>query len=226
MKVLDHGYLHLIESWGSDEGIIESARMSTQGGFVSWDPYGAHPKGDMGLLRYLWNHKHSTPFEMAGITVEVRLPLFVVREWHRHRTQSYSEASARYTAIPALDYLPEITRLMNVGPTKQGRGAGEKELRIPEGTEWLNTLQLWQSIGEMLYQKGLQIGVPKELARLAMSVGRYTTMRATSNLRNWLAFLALRQAENAQWEIRQYANAVADVIKTRFPRTYEVAVGK
>lgn len=226
MILLDQGYLKVVESWGSDEGIIESARMSTQGGFVSWDAYEGHPKGDMGLLRYLWNHKHSTPFEMAGFTVEVRLPLFVAREWQRHRTQSYSEASARYTAIPALDYLPEITRLMSVGPTKQGRGAGDKELLIADGIEWLDTLQRWQGIGEMLYQRGLQIGAPKELARLAMSVGRYTTMRAAANLRNWLAFVSLRQAANAQWEIQQYANAVAEVVKTKFPRTYEVVVSK
>ncbi len=86
-KLLDHGYLKFIERWGSDEAIIEAARMSTDGGFVSWDPYEGHPKGDAGLLAYLWRNKHSTPFEMAGLTIEVQAPILVFRQWHRHRTQ-------------------------------------------------------------------------------------------------------------------------------------------
>ena len=91
--VLDHGYVRLVETWGSDERIVEAARMSTGGGFRGWPQ-------DEKLLRYLWDHKHASPFEMAGFVVEVKAPLFVFREWHRHRTQSYNELSGRYVAMP------------------------------------------------------------------------------------------------------------------------------
>src|SRR3970040_1122777 len=99
MKVLDYGYVDLIEHWGSDERIIESPRMSTGKGCQGGDK-------DEKLLRYLYEHKHTTPFEMAGMTIEVQAPIFVFREWHRHRTQSYNEMSARYAPLPELDYLP------------------------------------------------------------------------------------------------------------------------
>src|SRR5690606_23323400 len=103
MKVLDHGYVRLVEAWGSDERIIEAARMSTGKGFLGWGPKEDGKPGDEKLLRYLWEHKHATPFEMAGLVVEVQAPIFVFREWHRHRTQSFSELSARYVPMPDLD---------------------------------------------------------------------------------------------------------------------------
>ena len=83
VNVLDHGYVKFVDSWGSDEQIIAAARQSTTGGFVSWEPYQGHPRGDLGLLEYLYTHKHMTPFEMAGLTIEVQAPIFVFREWHR-----------------------------------------------------------------------------------------------------------------------------------------------
>ncbi len=223
MKVLDHGSVEIVESWGSDERVIESARMSTGGGFVSWEPYEGHPKGDSGLLAYLWRNGHVTPFEMCGFSIEVRAPIFVFREWMRHRTQSYSEASARYAPLPALDYVPTADRCMRKSNlTKQAAGLGDFQLLAGDAEDWLIALRDWQETGEALYQRGLKTGIPKELARLAMSVGRYSTMRASANLRNWLAYLKLRQDESAQFEIRQYANAIADIVSENFPRTYEL----
>jgi thymidylate synthase (FAD) len=132
-QVLDHGYVELVESWGSDERIIEAARMSTNKGFQGWGPrhddwcnhadvwFAADglapctcaPKpGDEKLLRYLWEHKHYTPFEMGGMVLEIQAPIFVFREWHRHRTQSYNELSARYTPLPDVNYVPTVDRLM------------------------------------------------------------------------------------------------------------------
>src|SRR3990167_8524449 len=105
-QVLDHGYVELIEVWGSEERIIESARMSTNRGFNGWDK-------DEKLLRYLYENKHLTPFEQCGLTLEVQAPIFVVREWMRHRTQSYNELSGRYSEMPHLFYIPSIERLMN-----------------------------------------------------------------------------------------------------------------
>jgi hypothetical protein len=147
--VLDHGYVALIEPWGSDARIIESARMSTGKGFLGWGPKklcswcqapegdpnlckvgGPHIyqdgfPGDEKLLRYLWENKHTTPFEMAGMTIEIQAPIFVFREWHRHRTQSYSELSARYTPLPDVNYLPSVERLMmNAGGSNKQAGVG------------------------------------------------------------------------------------------------------
>src|SRR5436190_1143352 len=121
IKVLDHGYLALVESWGSDERIVEAARMSTDKGFVGWGTSDA--PGDEKLLKFLYENKHATPFEMGGLIVEVQAPIFVFREWHRHRTQSYNELSARYTPLPDVNYVPTVDRLMvNAGTTNKQAG--------------------------------------------------------------------------------------------------------
>jgi thymidylate synthase (FAD) len=220
VKVLDHGYLTHIESWGSDERIIEAARMSTDKGFLGWGTPDA--PGDEKLLAYLWNHKHATPFEMAGMVIEVQAPIFVFREWHRHRTQSYNEMSARYVPLPNLNYVPSVERLMicSVKNKQAGRIKGAEELTIEGAKEEQRILQQDYDSAEASYQFALARGVPKELARLRLPVARYSKMRASANLRNWLAFLTLRMAPDAQWEIRQYANAIGDIIAEQFPRTW------
>src|SRR5690606_14996334 len=101
--------LKLIEPWGSDQRIIESARMSTDGAFRGWGT--PDEPGDEKLLKFLYENDHSTPFEMAGLTIEVQAPIFVFREWHRHRTQSYNELSARHTPLPDLYYMPSLERV-------------------------------------------------------------------------------------------------------------------
>jgi thymidylate synthase (FAD) len=113
ITVLDSGYVDFIESWGSDERIIEAARMSTAKGFNGWGTPEA--PGDEKLLAYLYNNNHATPFEMAGMVIEVKAPIFVFREWHRHRTQSYNEMSTRYVPLPDENYIPSIERLMMGG---------------------------------------------------------------------------------------------------------------
>lgn len=251
IQVLDEGYVAFVEGWGSDESIIEAARMSTNKGFLGWggDPcpicegdgysrkasLGDAPcekcnglgksQGDERLLAYLYMNKHSTPFEMGGIVIEVKAPIFVFREWHRHRTQSYNEMSARYIALPDEHYVPTVERLMTGANTattnKQAQGTGKKLTR-EEAEAWIEELNEVYRQAEYLYQVGLNMGVPKELARLPISVARYSRMRACANLRNWLAFLTLRQSPSAQWEIRQYANAVGTIISQRFPRTWDL----
>lgn len=493
--VLDHGYVRLIETWGSDERIVEAARMSTGGGFRGWPQ-------DEKLLRYLWEHKHSSPFEMAGLVVEVRAPLFVFREWHRHRTQcltgdamiacvtptgstyqrsiksifdlkhggvvdtepkrvrngtskagtpvtrearrkdawrtrvlpncqsrrlrvldeatglfttatmaavwesgtkpvflleteeghairasaehpfftrrgwvklkdlevgdrvarmgtvaarerpippslrqgigvwtsmmrarlipneapcylcgtvlprsdlaldhvipvavslltaldernlrpacapchrtktnaeqpsrsqmsrrgirwerigakpecvgeestydmevegphhnyvanglvvhnSFNEMSARYVALPDDNYTPSLARVLASQSTtnRQAQGSGA-QLTEGDAHAWLDELGALYDHAQRVYASGLRAGVARELARLAVPVARYSVMRASANLRNWLAFLALRQDDAAQWEIRQYAHAVAALVAERFPRTAAVAALK
>lgn len=215
--VLDSGYVALVEAWGSDEGIIEAARMSTGKGFEGWDK-------DEKFLAYLYNNKHSTPFEMAGMIIEVKAPLFVFREWHRHRTQSYNEMSARYIPLPDENYMPTTERLMlgaNTATTnKQAQTVGQHQLTDEYAQFWNKKLAALYKQAQEVYNLGLVMGVPKELARLPVPVARYSRMRASANLRNWLAFLTLRKAPAAQWEIRQYADAVGDLIAERFPHTW------
>lgn len=254
-EILDHGYLNCIEWWGSDERIIEAARMSTNKGFEGWapkhksscatnfvapgtncatcdcgiltsdNPELTHP-GDEKLLAYLYNNRHSTPFEMAGLIVEVKAPIFVFREWHRHRTQSYNEMSARYIPLPNEDYMPTVERVMLAQQgtqNKQAQSVGS-DFTMTEATVAHDQQQLWELYEQMekTYQYLLQRGWPKELARCATGVARYSRMRASANLRNWLAFLTLRMDARAQWEIRQYANAVGELIAYHFPRTWHL----
>lgn len=242
-KVLDHGYVGLVEHWGSDENIISAARMSTQKGFQGWGGRcdtcngsggtGEMPctrcggKGDNGvgdekLLRYLYEHKHMTPFEMAGMTIEVQAPIFVFREWHRHRTQSYNEMSGRYTQLPDLTYLPSIERLMAAKQgtkNKQGSADGFSE---GEALGLRTALQDSYEESRCLYEGLVNAGVAKEVARLVLPVAQYSKMRASANLRNWLGFLTLRMDPAAQAEIREYANVVAGLVKQLFPRTFEL----
>jgi len=250
-EVLDHGYLKIVESWGSDKRIIEAARMSTGKGFLRWNK-GKCPecmgagylvehtrpcpacegkgtvRGDKHLLKYLYDHWHHTPFEMAGFIIEVQAPIFVFREWHRHRTQSYNEMSARYTPLPDLNYIPTVERLMLNSKTNKQAGTvkGAAELTEEGATTFQESLRLMYGQQESLYQIALLSGVPKELARIHLPVGRYSRMRASANLRNWLAFLTLRTDPAAQYEIRQFANAVGSIVAAKFPRTWELYLAR
>ena len=259
VEVLDHGFVSLVEAWGSDERIIEAARMSTGKGFLGWGPIskcincgdlfdaperdcpkpsGTRPlvdcgrgghhfedvAGDEKLLRFLWANAHATPFEMGGLIIEVQAPIFVFREWHRHRTQSYNEMSARYTPLPDMNYVPTVDRLLINSKTNKQAGtiSGAAELDADTARKYRHDLAAMYTEQEALYQRALAAGVPKELARIHLPVGRYSRMRASANLRNWLAFLTLRTAPGAQWEIQQYARAVETFIEAAFPRTWEV----
>lgn len=229
VQVLDHGYVELIETWGSDERIVEAARMSTGKGFLGWGPREDGTLGDEKLLKYLWENKHATPFEMGGMVIEVQAPIFVFREWHRHRTQSYNELSARYTPLPDVNYVPTVERLMmNAGGSNKQAGtvSGAQTLTEDRARAFQEELRVIYRDQEHLYQSALERGVPKELARVHLPVGRYSRMRASANLRNWLAFLTLRLAPQAQWEIRKFAGEVARIVESSFPRTYALFAGQ
>ncbi len=223
IRVLDHGSVKFIESWGADYRIIEAARMSTDKGFVDWEH-------DTRLLAFLYRNKHMTPFEMGGgMVLEIKAPIFVFREWHRHRTQSYNEMSARYIPLPNENYVPDIEDLMQraiaaaESSNKQARGASDAKGSPIETTDfvgWLDALQNIYAQAQHVYEHGLRLGVPKELARLPVPVARYSRMRVSANLRNWLQFLELRMAAGAQQEIRLFANAVAKFVEFQFPKTF------
>ncbi len=218
LQVLDHGYVELVECWGSEERIIEAARMSTNKGFEGWEK-------DEKLLKYLYTHKHLTPFEMAGAIFEIKAPIFVFREWHRHRTQSYNEMSARYIPLPNENYCPSLERIkQGVIKAQNNRQAqGTVELASDYFFHyWLRQLEELYARAQTVYERGIALGVPKELARLPVPVARYSRMRVSTNLRNWLQFLELRDtahAPGAQWEIQQYADVVGKQLEIYFPRT-------
>jgi thymidylate synthase (FAD) len=177
--------------------------------------------GDEKLLRYLYENKHSTPFEMAGLIVQVKAPIFVFRQWQRHRTQAYNELSARYTPVPNEFYIPTVERLMMDGGTNK-QAQGKKALTREEAQAFIGGLKEAYRDQAAFYTAAHVMGVPNELARLSMPVGQYSVMRTSANLRNWLAFLTLRMDEHAQWETRQYANVVGSLISSLFPRTWEL----
>jgi thymidylate synthase (FAD) len=197
--------------------------MSTHGSFKGWGTN--EREGDEKLLKFLYENKHYSPFEFAGMVIEVHAPIAVFREWHRHRTQSYNEASARYAPLPDVDYVPTTERILlnskEGGANKQaGAVKGSEALTEQAAADFRAALEDAYDHAQQLYSKALGAGVPKELARLVLPVGRYSKMRAQANLRNWLTFLTLRMDPAAQWEIRQYAGVVGTFIARNFPHTW------
>lgn len=138
---------------------------------------------------------------------------------------SYNEMSARYIPLPDENYIPTLDRVMagaNTATTnKQAQGSGVSLSEV-DALQWLSDLCDLYEHAQRVYERGIEIGIPKELARLPVPVARYSRMRASANLRNWLGFLTLRQASAAQWEIREFANAVGSIVANRFPRTWEL----
>lgn len=264
VEALDHGFVKHTKVWGSDEEVIESARMSTDGAFRGWGPlcedcappgfcdndprrfskkacskcgFNNQPAsrqvydGDEKLLAFLWNNRHTSPFEQCGATFEFKFPIMVSREQVRHRTLSLNEMSGRFIALPAEDYVPTVTRLMmNAGLTVSNKQAGTIDgaevLTEETAAEWLESLKELYAHSEMVYQMGLRMGVPKELARLAVTVGRYTKMRVSGNLLNWGRYFGLRLPPNAQWEIRLFATIAHAKLADHFPRSIALFDGK
>ncbi len=248
VQVLDKGYVRLIDWLGTDEDIVEAARMSTGKGFISWDPYQtckkclcveslAHPeapypgmcehewekapRGDMGLLDTLWRKKHASPFEQVEMVIEVKAPIMVFREWHRHRTQSFNEFSARYAIMPDEHYIPDVERVQKQSKTNK-QGSGEQ---ILAGTAECFRTQLVDEQNDVYthYMHWVETdGIARELARINTPVSRYSKMRAKANLRNWFQFSNLRMRPSAQWEIRQFANVVGEFLKNLYPRAWSL----
>lgn len=217
-KVLDHGYVRLADAMGNDLSVVRAARVSYD---AAWRA-GENEGSDHRLINYLWKHKHTTPFEAVTFTWEVKAPIFVLRQWHRHRTWSYNELSARYRELPEEFYVPDPG---NVGfqstNNKQGRevpgiGAPGSALAGTRSAEtgWIR-LHAKQSFA--LYRTLLEKGWPRELARSVLPVNTYSHMFATVNLLNLLKFLTLRCDSHAQYEIRVYADAMRDLARTVAP---------
>lgn len=212
--------IRVIEHWGSDQAIVEAARMSTNKGFLGWGT--PEVPGDEKLLSFLYRNKHMSPFEFAGMTVEVTCPIFVAREWQRHRTMSFNEHSSRYAPLPNDHELPTVERMVEGSRStanKQAANTTGDFLHGKDAASWLEDLEALVDFSEEVYQRGLDLGIPKEVSRYAHLVNRMTRMRVTANLRNWLQFLTLRLDRSAQLEIRLYAQEVDKCLEILFPRT-------
>lgn len=211
VPLLDHGYVRLIDSMGSDLSIVRAARVSYDAAWRAGEDEGS----DERLIRYLWKNAHTTPFEAVTLTFEVHAPIFVFRQWHRHRTWSFNELSARYRELPEEFYLPapEVLKAQSTS-NKQGRGEDLDPQVIDAALECMKRVG---ALAFHNYRTLLEAGVARELARSVLPVSTYSTMFATVDLLNLLKFLTLRTHEHAQYEIRVYAEAMRDLARTVAP---------
>jgi thymidylate synthase (FAD) len=212
VKVLDHGEVRLVDTMGSDLSIVRAARVSHD---AAWRA-GENEASDTKLIRYLWKNKHTTPFESVTCTFEIKAPIFVLRQWHRHRTQSYNELSGRYRELPEEFYVPAVEVIGKQSlSNKQGRELDDsiKSLREIE----LASYKQHCSEAFELYKDLLTSGWPKELARGVLPVSVYSHMFTTMNLLNLFKFLTLRLHPHAQYEIRVYAEAMLELIAPVVP---------
>jgi len=223
-KVLDHGFIRIVDYMGNDNAVVQAARVS----------YGTGTKQvreDRGLIRYLMRHRHTTPFEMCEIKLHVKLPIFVARQWVRHRTANINEYSARYSYLDKEFYVPQPEHLATQSSTnRQGRGA------VLEGQEAAQVLQILREDAsrshdhyvEMMNEdeSGItlrdgQHGLARELARMNLTLNFYTQWYWKVNLHNFMHFLSLRADQHAQYEIRTYAETMLKILEKWVPQVYE-----
>ena len=224
IPALDHGFVRVIDYMGDDTSIVQAARVS----------YGKGTKKistDSGLIKYLMRHWHSTPFEMCEIKYHIKLPIFIARQWIRHRTANVNEYSARYSILDKEFYLPSQENLAAQSTSnRQGRGD------VLEGKQAEEVLELLKNDAERTYDNyetmlnerfdGSTInenkkGLARELARMNLTLNTYTQWYWKTDLLNLMNFLRLRADSHAQYEIREYANVMINTLKKWVPITYE-----
>ena len=224
IPVLDHGFIRVVDYMGDDSSIVQAARVS----------YGKGTKKvstDAGLIKYLMRHWHSTPFEMCEIKYHVKLPIFIARQWIRHRTANVNEYSARYSILDKEFYLPAPENLATQSQNnRQGRGdvlEGEQAKQVLEilkkdAEQTYNNYELMlnERYDESIIDKN-QTGLARELARMNLTLNTYTQWYWKTDLLNLMNFLRLRADDHAQYEIRAYADTMLDTLKKWVPITYE-----
>jgi thymidylate synthase (FAD) len=227
IPVLDHGFIRVIDYMGDDSSIVQSARVS----------YGKGTKKvstDEGLIKYLMRYRHSTPFEMCEIKYHVKLPIFIARQWIRHRTANVNEYSARYSILDKEFYLPAKDQLAAQSQSnRQGRG---DVLQGKQAEDVLNILKDDATRTYDNYEKLLnerfdgtkidenKVGLARELARMNLTLNTYTQWYWKTDLLNLLNFLSLRADNHAQYEIRVYADKMLDTVKRWVPITYQAFI--
>ncbi|OAL99594.1 FAD-dependent thymidylate synthase [Wolbachia endosymbiont of Dactylopius coccus] len=214
-KVLDHGFIRVIDYMGSDSAIVQAARVS----------YGKGTKQisqDEALIKYLMRHHHTTPFEMCEIKFHVKLPIFVARQWIRHRTANVNEYSARYSILDNEFYIPKPEQIAKQSDNnKQGSG----EAFDPNTSkEIMDSLTNDSNLVYSHYEKFIEQGLAREIARTNLTLNYYTQFYWKIDLHNLLHFLKLRADKHAQYEIRVYAEVMLDIIKKWVPLAYNAFI--
>ena len=224
IPILDHGFIRVIDYMGDDTSIVQAARVS----------YGKGTKKvstDSGLIKYLMRHWHSTPFEMCEIKYHVKLPIFIARQWIRHRTANVNEYSARYSILDKEFYLPSVENLAAQSQSnRQGRGdvlTGDQAKKVLDLLK-KDAEQTYDNYETMLNERydgsvidEKQVGLARELARMNLTLNTYTQWYWKTDLLNLMNFLRLRADHHAQYEIRAYADAMLDTVKRWVPITYD-----
>lgn len=222
--ILDHGFLRIVDYMGDDTAVVQAARVSYGHGTKT-------VREDRGLIRYLMRHSHTTPFEMCEIKLHVKLPIFVARQWIRHRTANINEYSARYSILDKEFYLPAPEQLASQSATnRQGVGStlsaseAEEVLRVLRDDSERNFRHYEWLLNEN--REGAPLdpnrqGLARELARIGLSLNTYTQWYWKTDLHNLLHFLRLRADRHAQYEIRAYANQLLEILKAWVPLTFE-----
>ncbi|MEI6200968.1 MAG: FAD-dependent thymidylate synthase [Enhydrobacter sp.] len=224
LPVLDHGFVRVIDYMGDDAAVVQAARVS----------YGRGTKKvseDKGLINYLMRHRHTTPFEMCEIKYHVKLPIFVARQWIRHRTANVNEYSARYSILDNEFYTPRPEHLASQSANnRQGRDA------VLAGKEAERVFEILKKDSELVYEHYMEMlnegeagapldpersGLARELARMNLSLAFYTQWYWKTNLHNLMHFLSLRADAHAQYEIRVYADVMIDTMKRWTPLCHD-----
>ena len=210
--ILDHGFVRLVDYMGNDSAIVQAARVS----------YGAGTKSvneDRGLIRYLMKHKHTTPFEMVEFKWHVKMPIFVARQWIRHRTANVNEYSMRYSEPITDFYLPDSKNIrMQSKSNMQGRSQEKIDPELAEKfrNDFNKTMRNSFEANKLMSEQN----VARELSRINLPVAMYTEFYWKNDLHNTFHFLNLRMDKHAQWEIQQYANKMGEIIKDSVPIAY------
>jgi len=212
IKVLNHGHVRLVEHMGDDLSIVRNARVSYDAVWRTGEDAGKDEK----LIDYLVKNKHTSPLESVVFTFDVKAPIFVFRQWHRHRTWAFNEISARYSRLPEEYYIPEVSQI-----TTQSKD--NKQMRTDDIHPLAEDAQdiISRSCAEAFenYQSLIGMGIPRELARGVLPVNTFSHMFATVDLHNLSHFLKLRLHEHSQYELRVYAHAMLDLIEPIVPVT-------
>jgi len=224
IPVLNHGFVRVVDYMGGDDAVVQAARVS----------YGTGTKGvrdDRALIRYLLSHNHTTPFEMAELKLHVKMPIFVARQWVRHRTASINEYSARYSILDEEFYVPDGEAIAAQSTSnRQGRGD------VLSSQDAAPLIDIVRDNAKKSYSQYLDLlneeidgaqprpgapGLARELARSVLPVSFYTQWYWKTDLHNLLRFLELRMDSHAQWEIRQFANVIGKITQAWVPATWD-----
>jgi thymidylate synthase (FAD) len=213
LPVHDHGFVRLVDYMGNDAAIVAAARVS----------YGAGTKtlrSDRGLIRYLMRHQHTTPFEMVELKFHIKAPIFVARQWGRHRTASTNEVSGRYSELAEEFYLPRPAAVRPQSTTNR-QGRADEPFPPEEAERAIADMRELQAAAYATYRRHLAAGMARELARISLPLALYTEWYWKINLHNLFHFLELRTDPHAQFEIRLYGEAICLIAQMVAPVAYE-----